>query len=311
MSRPENPRKIIQRMKTKNLILITGPTAIGKTDLSLEIAQKLKAEILSADARQFYRELKIGTARPSDNVLQTVPHHFVGHLSVNDYYNVAMYEKQAIALLNELFRSSDYALLVGGSGLYIDTLCEGIDDMPDPDADSRKRVQQVFDKEGLEGIRAWLKQVDPAFYSMVDLANPKRIMRALEVYLSTGRQYSSLRTMKRKSRPFSIKKIVLDRPRVELFSRINQRVDEMVKAGLVEEALIHFRNRHLNALNTVGYKELFGWLSNQCPLAVSIEKIKTNTRRYAKRQLSWFKKYKDAARFHPNDIDAIMQFIQQ
>ena len=297
-------------MKTKNLILITGPTATGKTELSLDIAQKLKAEILSADARQFYRELKIGTARPPDDVLQTVPHHFIGHLSITDYYNVSMFEKQAIGLLESLFRTSDYALLVGGSGLYIDTLCEGIDDMPDPDADSRRKVRQVFEKEGLEGIRAWLKQVDPAHYAIVDLANPNRIMRALEVYLSTGKQYSSLRTNQQKDRPFAIKKIVLNRPREELFSRINQRVDEMVKAGLVEEALAHFRNRHLNALNTVGYKEIFDWLTNRWPLTMAVGKIKTNTRRYAKRQLTWFKKYKDAAYFHPNDTNAIMQFIK-
>ncbi len=298
-------------MKTKSLILITGPTAIGKTELSLDIAQQLKAEILSADARQFYRELKIGTARPPDELLQTLPHHFVGHLSITDYYNVAMYEKQAIALLERLFRSSDYALLVGGSGLYIDTLCEGIDDMPDPDANSRRKVRQVFQKEGLEGIRAWLKQIDPNHYANVDLANPNRIMRAIEVYLATGKQYSSLRTRKRKNRPFAIKKIVLDRPREELFSRINQRVDKMVVAGLLEEAVTHFRNRHLNALNTVGYKELFDWLGNRWTLPVAIEKIKTNTRRYAKRQLTWFKKYEDAAYFHPNDKDVIMQFIQK
>lgn len=296
-------------MKTKNLILITGPTAVGKTKLSVQIAKLLKAEILSADARQFYRELKIGTATPPDELLQAVPHHFIGHLSITDYYNAAMYEHQAIQLLERLFRSSDYALLTGGSGLYIDAVCDGIDDMPDPDPESRRQVRQVYQKEGLEGIRAWLKQTDPAHYAMVDLANPNRIMRALEIYLSTGKQYSSLRTSQQKERPFAIKKIVLNRPREELFARINRRVDEMMGDGLLEEALIHFRDRHLNALNTVGYKEIFNWLSNRWPLPVAVEKIKTNTRRYAKRQLTWFKKYSDAAWLHPDQQDDIMQFI--
>ncbi len=271
----------------------------------------LKAEILSADARQFYRELMIGTARPPDELLQAVPHHFIGHLSIHDYYNVAMYEKQALEILDALFRSSDHALLVGGSGLYIDTLCEGIDDMPDTDTASRRKVTQVFEKEGLQGIRAWLKQVDQDYYGTVDPANPKRIMRALEVYLATGKRYSSLRKKKLTIRPFKIKKIILTRPRVELFSRINKRVDEMVQTGLVEEALIHYRYRHLNALNTVGYKEVFEWLANRWSLPAAIEKIKTNTRRYAKRQLTWFKKYEDAVYFHPDDKEAIMQFIQK
>ncbi len=297
-------------MKTKNLILIAGPTAVGKTELSIQLAKLLKAEILSADARQFYRELKIGTARPPDDFLQAVPHHFIGHLSITDYYNMAMYEKQAIALLQKLFATADHALLVGGSGLYLDTICKGIDDMPDPDDESRRKVNQLFKQEGLDGIRAWLKQTDPTYYAMVDLANPKRIMRALEVYLATGKQYSSLRIGKQKDRPFKIKKVILNRPREELFARINHRVDAMIDEGLLEEAIIHYRNRHLNALNTVGYKEIFDWISNRWSLEVAVEKIKTNTRRYAKRQLTWFKRYEDAVWFHPGDQDAIRQFIQ-
>lgn len=298
-------------MKTKCLVLITGATATGKTELSIEIAKALKAEILSADARQFYRELKIGTATPPDHLLQAVPHHFIGHLSVKDYYNAAMYEKQAMALLQQLFTHCDHALLVGGSGLYIDALCQGIDDLPDPDEDSRRAVKQVFEEQGLEGLRAWLKQIDPAYYAMVDPANPKRIMRALEIFLASGKQFSTLRIGKQKKRPFKIKKIVLNRPRTELFARINQRVDEMIIDGLLEEALMHYRNRHLNALNTVGYKEIFDWMANRWSLPVAIEKIKTNTRRYAKRQLTWFKKYEDAAWLHPGDKEAILEFIQK
>ncbi len=171
-------------------------------------------------------------------------------------------------------------------------------------------MNQLFKQEGLDGIRAWLKQVDPTYYAMVDLANPKRIMRALEVHLATGKQYSSLRIGKQKDRPFKIKKVILNRPREELFARINQRVDAMIHDGLVEEALAHYRNRHLNALNTVGYKEIFDWIANRCKLPVAIEKIKTNTRRYAKRQLTWFKKYEDAAWFHPDEKEAILDFIQ-
>ncbi len=297
-------------MKTKCLVIIAGPTAVGKTELSIEIAKKLKAEILSADARQFYRQLEIGTATPPDYLLQAVPHHFIGHLSLKDYYNAAMYEKQAMALLQKLFTHSDHALLVGGSGLYIDAICKGIDDLPDPDEDSRRAVKQVFEEQGLEGLRAWLKQIDPAYYAMVDPANPKRIMRALEIFLASGKQFSALRIGKQKKRPFKIKKVVLNRPRTELFARINQRVDEMVNDGLLEEALMHYRNRHLNALNTVGYKEIFDWMANRWSLPLAIEKIKTNTRRYAKRQLTWFKRYEDAAWFHPDDKEAIFEYIQ-
>ncbi len=298
-------------MKNKCLLVLTGPTAVGKTDLSIEIARAFKAEILSADARQFYRELQIGTAAPSKHTLKAVKHHFVQHLSVTDYYNVAMFEKQALQLLHKLFKSSDYALLVGGSGLYIDTLCRGIDDLPDPDPEIRLEIQQLHENEGLPGLRKLLKQLDPDYYASVDPANHKRIMRALEVCRATGKTFTELRTNNQKHRPFLIKKVVLNRPRQELFSRINERVGEMISAGLIEETISLHDKRHLNALNTVGYKELFEWLSNKWSLNTAIEKIRTNTRRYAKRQLTWFRRYDDAAFFHPSEEKKILDYLHE
>ncbi len=297
-------------MTNKYLLVITGPTAVGKTELSLNIAKELNAEIISADARQFYHELKIGTAVPSHRALETVPHHFIGHLSIHDYYNVAHYEQDALASLHRLFGSSDCALLVGGSGLYIDTLCQGIDDMPDYDPELRASVQKVYNNEGIEGIRNRLKRIDPEYYDQADLANPKRMIRALEVCLVTGKTYSELRKQSHKKRPFRVIRVVLDRPRAELFQRINTRVDGMVQEGLIEEALRFYRYRHLNALNTVGYKELFDWIAGRWTLQTAIEKIKTNSRRYAKRQLTWFKRYDDAKFFHPDEYDAILGYLK-
>ncbi len=297
--------------KDKTLIVLTGPTAVGKTDLSVDIAHELNTEILSADARQFYRELKIGTAAPEDFHLQKIKHHFVGHLSIFDYYNVSLFEQQALKVLETVFQKTDYAVLTGGSGLYIDTLCHGIDQLPDAEPEVRQRIKQVHAKEGIDGLRQWIKKIDPAYYRQVDLANPNRIKRGIEVFLSTGTPFSELRKKQYKERPFQIKRVIINREREELFSRINRRVDLMVEQGLIEEAIGLFRYRHLNALNTVGYKELFSWISNCWYLKTALEKIKTNSRRYAKRQLTWFKRYEDARWFHPDDKKEIMDYIRK
>ncbi|MBW6499424.1 MAG: tRNA (adenosine(37)-N6)-dimethylallyltransferase MiaA [Bacteroidales bacterium] len=293
----------------KTLVVVTGPTGVGKTSLSIDLAGHLQTEILSADARQFYRELSIGTAAPTPEELARVKHHFVGHLSVNDYYNVSMYEEQALALLEKLFSTHDYVVLAGGSGLYIDAVCRGFDVLPPVDAEIREQVDQVYREGGLDALRLWLRSVDPEFYLQVDLANPNRMKRAIEVFLTTGKKFSELRTRKANLRPFRVKTIVADRPRQELFGRINQRVDQMVADGLIEEALHFFRMKHLNALNTVGYKELFDWLAGTCTLSQAIEKIKTNTRRYAKRQITWFKRYPDTQWVHPDDVKGIISLL--
>ncbi len=296
--------------KTKTLVVITGPTAVGKTETSLTIAGELQAEIISADARQFYHELKIGTAAPTPSELQRVKHHFAGHLSIFDYYNASRFEQEALARAEELFINSDYVVVTGGSGLYIDALCKGIDDLPDIDPLIRNEVQQLLQKQGLEGLRSHLRSIDPEYYNEVDKANPNRMMRGIEIYLATGEKFSQLRKKQTVQRPFHIKKVILNRPRHELFQRINHRTDVMVKDGIVEEAIRFFKYRHLNALNTVGYKELFAWLENRMELPAAIEKIRIHTRRYAKRQLTWFKRYEDAQWFLPSETHNILRYVK-
>jgi len=296
-------------MKNKCLIVLAGPTAVGKTDLSVSLAQKLNAAIVSADARQFYKEIPIGTAAPKREVLDTVPHYFIGQLSIFDYYNVSMFEKEALNILFTLFQRSDYVLLVGGSGLYIDTLCHGIDDMPNPDPSIRNKVLELYNNSGLSGIRQWLRKVDPKYHAEVDPANHKRILRALEVYLATGKPFSQLRSSRRKERPFNIVRVLVTRPRQELFQRINERVDVMIRDGLIEEMLRLYPHRNLNALNTVGYKELFCWMAGRYTLSYAIETIKTNTRRYAKRQLTWFGKSGDYKAFKPHEKLPILDYV--
>lgn len=296
---------------SKRLVVITGPTSVGKTGLAIDVARHFRTEILSADARQFYRELTIGTAKPSPEELSMVQHHLVGHLSVFDYYNVSMFEQQALSVLDGLFVDHDLVVVAGGSGLYMDTLCRGIDKLPEADPDVRKLVRGFFQEEGLSGIRNRLRVVDPVYYAKVDPANPNRIMRGLEVFLQTGKPYSDMLHATTTPRPFRVTRIVLNRDRGELFDRINKRVGGMIHDGLIEEALALFRYQHLNALKTVGYKELYAWLSNQYSLQTAIDKIKTNTRRYARRQITWFKRYQDALWFHPDDKEAVIRAIEQ
>lgn len=295
----------------KTLVVITGPTAVGKTRTSIEVARELGTSIISADARQFYAELKIGTAAPTPEEIKKVQHYLAGHISIFDYYNVSQFEKQAIDLLAKLFVLHDHVVVSGGSGLYIDALCLGIDDFPDIDPRVRKKVQQEYAERGLEGLRSWLKLIDPAYFQEVDIANPNRMMRGIEIFLQTGNRFSELRKRTKVQRPFTIKKIVLNRPRKELFDRINERTGVMLQQGIVEEALAFFRYRHLNALNTVGYKELFAWLENKTSLHQALENIRTNTRRYAKRQLTWFKKYPEARWFLPTETQAILRYIRE
>jgi tRNA dimethylallyltransferase len=300
---------------TKNcLIVIVGPTGIGKTSLSIELAKKLNTEIISADSRQFYKELKIGTATPSEKQLNTVKHHFINNLSVKDYYNVSMFEEQAINVLKKIFINHRYAIMVGGSGLYINAVCDGIDILPNPDQTIREKIKNIYEEKGINELQKQLKTLDPEYFSVVDTNNPKRLMRAIEVCLQTGEKYSSLRTNKSKTRNFKIIKIGLICNRKELYSVINKRVDMMLKQGLINEAknLYNLNDyKKINALNTVGYKEIFAHLDNKTNIKQAIENIKTNTRRYAKRQLTWFKKDISITWFHPDEKQKITDFIKK
>ncbi len=300
---------------TKNcLIVIVGPTGIGKTSLAIELAKKLDTEIISADSRQFYKELKTGTAIPSEKELNTVKHHFISNLSVKDYYNVSMFEEQVINLLKKLFLNHKYVIMTGGSGLYINAVCNGIDNLPNPAQTIRENIKKTYKEKGINELQKKLKILDPEYFSIVDINNPKRLMRAIEVCMQTGKKYSSLRTNKSKTRNFKIIKIGLNCDRKELYSIINKRVDMMLKQGLVNEAKNLYKlndYKKINALNTVGYKEIFVHLDNKINLQQAIENIKTNTRRYAKRQLTWFKKDTSITWFHPDEKQKIIDFIKK
>jgi tRNA dimethylallyltransferase len=289
-------------MNMNRLIIITGPTAVGKTSIAIEVAKSLQTEIVSCDSRQMYREMRIGTAVPTAEELAAVPHHFIGHLSIHDYYNVSMFEQECLQLLNRLFLKYDSVVMTGGSGLYIDALCRGIDDFPTVDPEIRKTVTGWFETEGVEYLRRQLKMLDPEHYAKVDLRNHKRIMKAIEVSLQTGKPYSSFLTAKAQKRPFDILKIALNRPREELFERINLRTTAMMNEGLLEEAQALYPNRHLNALNTVGYKELFAYYDGQHNIDTAVELIRRNTRRYAKRQLTWFARDNEMIWMNPDQV---------
>lgn len=275
------------------LLVLLGPTGVGKTEWSLRVAEKLSAPILSADSRQIYSGMAIGTAAPTDEQLRRVPHHFVGTLSPEDYYSASEYETQAVPLIEKLLQSHDYVVMTGGSMMYIDAVCQGIDEIPTIDECLRKEVYALYQEEGLDAIRSRLKILDPDFYNQVDLKNPKRVIHALEVCLMAGKPYSSLRTNTKKERSFRIVKIGFTRPREELYERINKRVDQMVVDGLVEEARKFYPLRHLNSTNTVGYKELFEYFDGAWPLDFAISKIKQHSRNYARKQMTWFKKDKE------------------
>lgn len=294
----------------KLLLVIAGPTASGKTKLAISLVRYFQTEIISADSRQFYKELPIGSAAPDTDQLQLVKHHFVGQLSVQESYNVYRYEQDVLALLEKLFQKHDIVILTGGSGLYLDGVCHGIDELPDPDLQLRHELEILFKKKGLDALQQKLKVLDPAYFEIVDQQNSKRLMRAIEVCMQTGKTYTEQRLNKEKARSFSILKIGLNVSREILNQRINQRTDTMISAGWLEEARSVFPLRQLNALNTVGYKELFTYFDGERTLEEAVEKIKTNTRRYAKRQMTWFRKDKSIHWFDPDKPEEIIQFVE-
>jgi tRNA dimethylallyltransferase len=277
----------------------------------MQIAQRLDIPIINADSRQLFRELKIGTASPTSEQLRAVKHYFVGTLSIGDYYSASMYEQDVMALLKELFLSSDYALLSGGSMMYIDAVCNGIDDIPTVDDITRTTMKRRLAEEGLEALAEELKRLDPDHYAIVDRQNPRRVIHALEICHMTGKTYTSFRKSIKKQRPFNIIKIGLNREREELYQRINLRVDQMMTNGLLEEVKSVLPYRNENALNTVGYKELFNYLDGVWELDEAVERMKGNTRRYARKQLTWFKRDEQMRWFHPNEQENIMNYISQ
>ena len=293
------------------LIVILGPTGVGKTTVSLRLAEKFACPIISSDSRQFYKELKIGTAAPTEDEINRVKHYFIGTHSIHDEYSAGQYEEDAIKLLDELFKKHEVVLLVGGSMMYIDALCNGMDNIPSVDTEIREFWQKEYAEKGLEYLQNELKRVDEKHYNEVDLKNPKRIIHALEIFSMTGQSYSSFRTGERKKRDFEILKIGLNRPRPELYDRINKRVDEMMKDGLLEEAAQFYSQKHLNTLNTVGYKEIYAYMDGKYDLEFAVNMIKQDSRRYAKRQMTWFNRDKEINWFHPAEEEKIEKFIEQ
>lgn len=280
-------------MKKKVLLAVVGPTAIGKTALGIQLAKHFDTEILSADSRQFFKEMEIGTAVPSQEELAQVPHHFIQHKSIFDPYSVGDFEKEAIDFLNELFQQKDTVIMVGGSGLYVDAVVNGLDEFPEVDPGIRAELNQELDKNGLSSLQEELKRKDPSYYKIVDLENPHRLIRALEVCRASGQPFSSFLNRPRPKRPFKTLYIGLEAPREVIYERINQRVDLMMEKGLLDEAQQLYPNQKLNALQTVGYKELFEYLDGHCTLESAVSEIKKNTRRFAKRQLTWLRKNND------------------
>jgi len=288
---------------------MTGPTAVGKTDVCLQVARQFDIPIINADSRQLFRELKIGTAAPTEEQMVQVKHYFVGSLSIGDYYSASMYEQDVLQLLDTLFQDSDYALLSGGSMMYIDAVCNGIDDIPTVDDKTRDTLKCRLEEEGLEPLVDELHRLDPEHWAIVDRQNPRRVVHALEICLMTGKTYTSFRKAEKKERPFQIIKIGLNRDREELYHRINVRVDKMMAQGLLDEVRAMNEYRNVNALNTVGYKELFNYLDGLWTLDEAVERIKGNTRRYARKQLTWFKRDLQMRWFHPDDIQNMLTYI--
>jgi tRNA dimethylallyltransferase len=295
--------------KTKFLICVIGPTAVGKTELCLKLASKFGVEIISADSRQVFQQLTIGTAKPTEQELKVVKHHFIGTLHIKDDFSAGIFEKDSIELLEQLFKTYNSVMLTGGSGLYIDAVINGLEEIPDVDLNIRLELNKRFEENGLDKILDELKNVDPEYYETVEKSNPHRVIRGLEIFYSSGQKYSKFRTGIKAKRNFEVIQIGLDRPRDELYERINKRVDKMIDDGLLEEVKSVLNFKHKQALQTVGYKEIFDHLEGKHSLEEAIELIKRNTRRYAKRQMTWFRRNKEINWFHPNDEETVFNYI--
>lgn len=297
-------------LAAKTLIVIVGPTAIGKTALAITIARHFSTEIISADSRQFFKEMEIGTAKPSPSELQAATHHFIGSHSIKELFSTGDFEVQALEVLNNLFIKNDILVMVGGSGLYINAVLNGLDELPQTDINVRMALNERLKTEGIQSIQQDLKTFDPEYFQVVDQSNPQRLIRGLEFYLSTGKKLSSFRSNSKKERPFNVVKIGLNTAREQLYAQINHRVDIMMENGLLQEVqqLLPFRN--YNALKTVGYSELFDYLDGNTTLEAAVDKIKQNTRRFAKRQLTWFRRDEEIRWFEPGQSTEIMQYIE-
>lgn len=298
-------------MRMDTLIIVLGPTGVGKSDISIQLAKHYHTEIVSADSRQFFRELTIGTAVPSSDDLNEIKHHFIQNKSIHHYYNVSEYETEALQLIQELHKKINPIILTGGSMLYLDTICNGIDDIPTVDPEIRDEVIRWYEENGIEALRQRLQEVDPEYYEEVDRNNPKRMLHAVEVCQMTGKTFTSFRTRTVKERPFRIIKIGINQDRKVLYDRINERVLRMMDLGLLEEARSVYPYRSLNSLNTVGYKELFSYFDGSCTLEEAVDLIQRNTRKYARKQLTWFRRDQQIKWFEPNQIDEIIKYIDQ
>ena len=293
----------------KNLIVIAGPTAVGKTALSIELAKFYNCPIISADSRQFYKEMSIGTAKPTKEEMQNVPHYFIDNISIHDTYNVGQFEREAIDFIKTLFKDHKHLILVGGSGLYINAILNGVDEFEEIPAHIREQLIKDYEEKGLIYLQEELKLKDEVYYNQVDLNNPQRIMRALEVCIHNNKPYSSFRNKEKKQRSFDTINILINTDREALYHRINKRVDIMMQNGLLEEVKSLYPYKHLNALNTVGYKELFDFIDNKCTLEEAVNLIKQNSRRYAKRQLTWFNHQGDFETFEPTDLEKLKAYL--
>lgn len=299
-------------MKDKKLLVsIVGPTAVGKTAVTIELAKAFNSEIISADSRQFYREMELGTAKPSSEELAQAPHHFINSLSVNEEYSVGQFEKDAISLLSNLFTKHNLVFMAGGSGLFVDAVCNGLDEFPDIKPEIRERLNETYAKQGIEPLQKALREMDPEYFAQVDINNPQRLTRALEVIESTGKPFSFFRKKESKPRPFNTLRIGLEMDREKLYQRIDLRMDLMIEAGLFEEAERLYEYRSLNALQTVGYKEIFGYMDGEYDKTEAIRLLKRNSRRYAKRQLTWFRRNESVHWFQPNELDKMKALVQK